>query len=62
MIIWSKSDDNNGLGLNVQQSGNALSIINAQPINAGTYECTAEWNRKIAKSKTYIVVQCEYFS
>lgn len=62
MITWRKIDDNNGFGPSVQQRGNNLSIINAQPIDSGTYECTAEWNRKIARSKTYIIVQCEYFN
>lgn len=55
MVIWKKLNNQNFV-FNVQQIGNALSIRNAQYVNSGDYECTIEWNRKIARATTNVIV------
>lgn len=55
-VTWRKKNEAS-LGWNVRQNGAVLQISNAQPMNNGEYECTIEWNRKLATTSTHINVQ-----
>lgn len=59
-FTWKKMYEKD-LGSNVQQIGNILNILNAQPENRGIYQCIAELNGQLAEVTAAINVECEYF-
>lgn len=60
-ITWKKIHEDN-LGSNVQQNGNILRILNAQPDNRGIYQCTAESNGLINDASTVIDIERKYLA
>lgn len=54
-VTWRKLNENS-FDSNVKQDGHALSINDAQMSNSGIYECTIEYNGRVARSRTNIVV------
>lgn len=59
-ITWKKIHEDH-LGSNVQQNGNILRILNAQPDNRGIYQCIAESNGLINDASTVIDIERKYF-
>lgn len=61
VVTWRKIHEDS-IGSNVQQNGNILRILNAQPDNRGVYACTAESNGQTAEASTVIDIERKYFS
>lgn len=59
-ITWKKIHEEH-LGSNVQQNGNVLRILNAQPDNRGIYQCVAESNGLSTDVSTVIDIERKLF-
>lgn len=59
-ITWKKIHEEH-LGSNVQQNGNMLRILNAQPENRGIYQCVAESNGLTTDVSTIIDIERKFF-
>lgn len=58
-ITWKKIHEDS-LGANVQQNGNILRILHAQPHNRGVYQCTADSNGLTTDVSTAIDIERKF--